>query len=52
MNGYRAVIFELQGLPGGIRTYWEPKGDILDGCIHYQFGSDEGQPFNHLCGGR
>lgn len=45
MNGYCATIFELHDLPGGLCTAWERKGYVFDGCIHYLFGSGEGQPF-------
>jgi len=45
MNGYRATIFELHELPGGLCTAWERRGYIFDGCIHYLFGSGESQPF-------
>ncbi len=48
MNGYRSQIFELHNLPGGLCTTWERKGYIYDGCIHYLFGSGEGQPFYSL----
>lgn len=48
MNGYRAIIFELHDLPGGLCTAWERRGYIFDGCIHYLFGSGEGQPFNDM----
>ncbi len=48
MNGYRAVIFELHDLPGGLCTAWERRGYIFDGCIHYLFGSGEGQPFHDM----
>lgn len=48
MNGYRSQIFELHDLPGGLCTAWERKGYIFDGCIHYLFGSREGQPFNRM----
>lgn len=48
MNGYRSRIFELHDLPGGLCTAWERKGYIFDGCIHYLFGSGEGQPFNQM----
>jgi phytoene dehydrogenase-like protein len=48
MNGYRADIFEMHDLPGGLCTAWERKGYIFDGCIHYLFGSGEGQPFNQM----
>jgi phytoene dehydrogenase-like protein len=48
MNGYRTQIFELHDLPGGLCTAWERKDYIFDGCIHYLFGSGEGQPFNRM----
>lgn len=48
MNGYRSEIFELHSLPGGLCTAWERKGYVFDGCIHYLFGSGEGQPFNRM----
>jgi phytoene dehydrogenase-like protein len=48
MNGYRTRIFELHDLPGGLCTAWERKGYHFDGCIHYLFGSGEGQPFHSM----
>jgi phytoene dehydrogenase-like protein len=48
MNGYQSTIFEMHHLPGGLCTAWERKGFVYDGCIHYLFGSGEGQPFNDL----
>jgi len=48
MNGYRSTIFEMHSLPGGLCTTWERKGFINDGCIHYLFGSGDGQPFNDM----
>jgi phytoene dehydrogenase-like protein len=48
MNGYSSQIFELHDLPGGLCTAWERKDYIFDGCIHYLFGSGEGQPFNQM----
>lgn len=48
MNGYHSTIFELHDLPGGLCTAWERKDYIFDGCIHYLFGSGEGQPFNNM----
>jgi phytoene dehydrogenase-like protein len=48
MNGYHAKIFEMHDLPGGLCTAWERKGYTFDGCIHYLFGSGEGQPFHTL----
>ena len=48
MNGYRVTIFELHDLPGGLCTAWERRGYVFDGCIHYLFGSGEGQPFYNM----
>lgn len=48
MNGYDSEIFELHDIPGGLCTAWERKGYVIDGCIHYLFGSGEGQPFNQM----
>jgi len=48
MNGYRSKIFELHDLPGGLCTSWERNGYLFDGCIHYLFGSGEGQSFNKM----
>jgi phytoene dehydrogenase-like protein len=48
MNGYESEIFELHDLPGGLCMAWERKGYWFDGCIHYLFGSGEGQPFNEV----
>lgn len=48
MNGYRVRIFEMHSLPGGLCTAWTRKGYTFDGCIHYLFGSGEGQPFNRM----
>ncbi len=48
MNGFRTHIFESHFLPGGLCTAWERKGYTFDGCIHYLFGSGDGQPFNRM----
>ena len=48
MNGYRSKIFELHDIPGGLCTAWEREDYIFDGCIHYLFGSAEGQPFSNI----
>ncbi len=45
LNGFKSRIFELHNLPGGLCTAWERDGYVFDGCIHYLFGSGEGQPF-------
>jgi phytoene dehydrogenase-like protein len=48
MNGYRTRIFEMHTLPGGLCTAWQRQGFVFDGCIHYLFGSGQGQPFSRL----
>ena len=48
MNGYHSTIFEMHNLPGGLCTAWDRQGYIYDGCIHYLFGSGEGQPFYEM----
>ncbi len=48
MNGYRTQIFEMHDLPGGLCTAWQRQGYVFDGCIHYLFGSQVGQPFYPL----
>ena len=39
MNGYRTMIFEAHGLPGGLCTAWTRSGYTFDGCIHWLTGS-------------
>jgi phytoene dehydrogenase-like protein len=48
MNGYQTRIFEMHTLPGGLCTAWQRQGFVFDGCIHYLFGSGQGQPFSRL----
>jgi phytoene dehydrogenase-like protein len=48
MNGYRTQIFEMHHQPGGLCTAWQRQGFVFDGCIHYLFGSGQGQPFYRL----
>jgi phytoene dehydrogenase-like protein len=42
MNGYDSEIYEMHTLPGGLCTAWERKEYVLDGCIHYLFGTGPG----------
>jgi len=48
MNGYDTQIFELHDLPGGLCTAWRREQYTFDGCLHYLFGSGEGQPFHQV----
>ncbi len=42
MNGYRARIYEMHSLPGGLCTAWRRQGFMVDGCIHWLCGSGPG----------
>lgn len=48
LNGYDTTIFELHDLPGGLCTAWDRKEYTFDGCLHYLFGTGEGQAFNPM----
>lgn len=48
MNGFETKIFEMHDIPGGLCTTWKRKDYRFDGCIHYLFGSGEGEPFNQM----
>lgn len=48
MNGYETTIFELHDLPGGLCTAWDRKEYTFDGCLHYLFGTGQGQAFNPM----
>lgn len=45
MNGYRTHILEAQNSPGGLCTALSRQGYVLDGGLHYIFGTSPGQPF-------
>jgi phytoene dehydrogenase-like protein len=40
MNGYETQIFEMHDKPGGVCTAWDRKGYIIDGCLHWVYGSN------------
>jgi phytoene dehydrogenase-like protein len=42
MNGFETEIFEQHNLPGGLCTAWKRKDYLIDGCIHWLFGSAPG----------
>ncbi|HMD90423.1 MAG TPA: NAD(P)/FAD-dependent oxidoreductase [Anaerolineaceae bacterium] len=48
MNGYKAHIFELHTLPGGLCTSWDRKGYTFDGCIDWLVGSGEKSNFRRI----
>jgi phytoene dehydrogenase-like protein len=39
LNGYKADIYEMHDLPGGLCTSWKRKGYTFDSCIHWLVGS-------------
>jgi len=43
MNGYRTHIFEHHAKPGGVAAWWERKGYLVDGGIHFLMGARPGQ---------
>lgn len=47
LNGYRARIYEMHALPGGLCTSWKRKGYLADGCIHWLCGSGPGTYLHH-----
>jgi phytoene dehydrogenase-like protein len=47
MNGYKATIFEMHDIPGGLCTAWKRKGYTFDISMHMLVGSSSG-PFNRM----
>ncbi|MDD5219868.1 MAG: NAD(P)/FAD-dependent oxidoreductase, partial [Candidatus Bipolaricaulis sp.] len=47
-NGYRATIFEMHNLPGGVCTAWTRKGYTIDSCIHWLVGSGPDSGYHNL----
>lgn len=48
LNGYRARIYEMGALPGGLCTSWRRKGYMADGCIHWLCGSGPGPALHSI----
>ncbi len=48
MNGYKATIYEMHSLPGGVCTAWQRNGYTVDSCIHWLVGSGPGSGFHKL----
>lgn len=48
MNGYRARIYEMHTLPGGLCTSWSRKGYTIDGCLHWLVGSSPRNSFYRI----
>ncbi|HUT55690.1 MAG TPA: NAD(P)/FAD-dependent oxidoreductase [bacterium] len=49
MNGYGALLFELNDKPGGLCTSWTRKGYLVDGCLHWLVGSGPAARGLHQC---
>jgi len=47
MNGYKAEIFEMHKIPGGLCTAWHKKGYTFDISMHMLTGSVSG-PFHRM----
>ncbi len=48
MNGYRVLTFEQHAKPGGVAAWWERKGYLIDGGIHFLMGPRPGQATHNL----
>jgi phytoene dehydrogenase-like protein len=48
MNGYRAHIYEMHELPGGVCTSWRRDGYVFDGCLQWLMGTRPGSPLNRV----
>jgi phytoene dehydrogenase-like protein len=48
MNGYKATIYEMHSLPGGVCTAWKRNGYTIDSCIHWLVGSGPASGFHKL----
>lgn len=47
-SGYDVTVFEMYSGPGGVCTAWEREGYVLDGCLHWLVGGEEGTAFRPL----
>ena len=48
LNGYKAEIFEMHSIAGGLCTSWKRKDYIFDGCIHWLTGSSPASTYYKL----
>ncbi len=48
MNGYKATIFEMHNLPGGVCTAWQRNGYTIDSCIHWLVGTSPASSYHKL----
>ncbi|MBQ6557693.1 MAG: NAD(P)/FAD-dependent oxidoreductase [Bacteroidales bacterium] len=47
-SGFRTVILEKAGGPGGVSTGWKRKGYTFEGGIHWLIGSRPGLPLHDV----
>ena len=47
-SGWRTVILEKAGNPGGVSTSWKRKGYTFEGGIHWLIGAKPGVPLNDI----
>ena len=48
MNGFRARIFEMHVIPGGLCTSWKRRGYCINGCIQWLVGSSPKSNFYQI----
>ncbi|MGN1247121.1 MAG: phytoene desaturase family protein, partial [Paludibacteraceae bacterium] len=46
--GLTSTIYERHTLPGGLLSYWQRKGYLLDNCVHWLTGTNSGTPMYRL----
>ncbi len=47
-SGFRTLIMEKAGNPGGVSTSWKRKGYTFEGGIHWLIGARKGVPLNDI----
>lgn len=47
-NNIDVTIYEKNHYAGGFLTTWERKGSIIDGCMHWMFGTKDGTRLNNI----
>jgi phytoene dehydrogenase-like protein len=48
MNGYKATIYEMHNMPGGVCTAWQRNGYTIDSCIHWLVGTSPASSYHKL----
>ena len=46
--GLTSTIYERHTLPGGLLSYWERRGCLLDNCVHWLTGTNDSTPLFRL----